>query len=403
VTRHLVDSPPYQSAETGELAPWLAESYDTSLTSIIGTHKTATSGAYSRLMLEPLHAPADTTPKPVPTPSISVREARPDEYDAVGELTTLGFTTGPYAHLHRGPERVAMHRDAGARAIDGGLLVAVEVGTEALLGTATVTRADNPISRQARDGEAELRLLAVDPAARGRGVAQALVQASIDLARSWGATALVLDTGPLNHTAQRNYLRAGFERVIAREGGHEPGVGIAQVYVYAIENVAPVRIRLVRPQELDAVAQLTVDAYTHDYDLSESYVRSLADVHDRARSDEVWVAEDTSTETILGTVWTPRPGARISAVARDDELDFRLLAVAPDARGRGIGEALVSHVVGLGRIRGVKRVVMNTGSMMLPAQRLYTRLGFVRLPEREERIEVEPGKFVDILAFGLDL
>ncbi|SKA82897.1 Ribosomal protein S18 acetylase RimI [Agreia bicolorata] len=341
--------------------------------------------------------------QPAIASAFTVRQAREDEYRATGELTTRGFTTGPYAHLHHGPERVAMHRDAGARANDGGLLVAVEEGTEALLGTATVTRAHNPISRQARDGEAEMRLLAVDPAARGRGVAQALVQASIDLARSWGATALVLDTGPLNHTAQRNYLRAGFERVVAREGGHEPGVGIAQVYRYAIENVAPVRIRLVRPHEVDVVAHLTVEAYTHDYDLSESYVRSLADVHDRARSDEVWVAEDTATGAILGTVWTPRPGARISAVARDDELDFRLLAVAPDARGRGIGETLVSHVVGLGRIRGVKRVVMNTGSIMLPAQRLYTRLGFVRLPDREERIEVEPGRFVDIFAFGLDL
>jgi len=345
-------------------------------------------------------------PEPLETPpqlAFTVRQAREDEYEATGELTSLGFTTGPYAHLHRRPERVALERDAAARAGDGGLLVAVEDDTNRLLGTATVTRAENPISRQARDGEAELRLVAVDPAARGRGVAQALVQASIDLARSWGATGLVLDTGPLNHSAQRNYLRAGFERVVARELGTEIGVGTPQVYRYAFDEVAPVRIRLVRQSELDAVARLTVEAYTHDYDLSESYVLSLADVHDRARSDEVWVAEDTATGAILGTVWTPRPGERISPVARDDELDFRLLAVAPDARGRGIGEALVSHVVGLGRIRGVKRVVMNTGSIMLPAQRLYTRLGFVRLPEREERVEVEPGKFVDIYAFGLDL
>lgn len=362
-------------------------------------------------MLEPLDSPADTASDPAAAPAsdpaaapaFTVRLARPDEYDAVGELTELGFATGPYAHLPRSPERATLERDAGARAADGGLLVAVDEGTEKLLGTATVTRAENLISRQARDGEAELRLVAVDPAARGRGVAQALVQASIDLARSWGAPALVLDTGPLNHTAQRNYLRAGFERVVARELGTETGIGTPQVYRYPLENVAPVRIRLVRAHELEAVARLTVDAYTTDYDLSESYVRSLADVHGRARSDEVWVAEDTATGAILGTVWTPRPGARISPVAQGDELDFRLLAVAPDARGRGIGEALVSHVVGLGRIRGVKRVVMNTGSMMLPAQRLYTRLGFARLPEREERIEVEPGRFVDIYAFGLDL
>jgi GNAT superfamily N-acetyltransferase len=338
-----------------------------------------------------------------PDTAFTVRPAREDEHEATGILTTLGFATGPYAHLHRAPERVALERDAGARAGDGGLLVAAEDGTGKLLGTATVTRAENPISRQARDGEAELRLVAVDPTARGRGVAQALVQASIDLAAEWGAPALVLDTGPLNHTAQRNYLRAGFERVVARETATEVGVGTPQVYRYAIQDVAPVRIRLVRPNELDEVARLTIDAYTHDYELSNSYRRSLGEVSDRARADEVWVAEDTATGAILGTVWTPRPGARISPLALDDELDFRLLAVAPDAQGRGIGAALTEHVVGLGRIRGVKRVVMNSGGNMLAAHRLYSRLGFVRLPEREERVEVEPGFFVDIFAFGLDL
>ncbi|KQO11956.1 hypothetical protein ASF06_01215 [Agreia sp. Leaf244] len=198
-------------------------------------------------------------------------------------------------------------------------------------------------------------------------------------------------------------MRAGFERVAARELGTETGIGTPQVYRYAFDDVAPVRIRLVRQTELDAVARLTVEAYTRDYRLSETYRRSLADVHDRARADEVWVAEDTATGAILGTVWTPREGALLSPVARDGELDFRLLAVAPDARGRGIGAALTEHVVGLGRIRGVKRVVMNSGGSMLAAHRLYERLGFVRLPEREERIEVEPGRFVDIVAFGLDL
>jgi ribosomal protein S18 acetylase RimI-like enzyme len=355
-----------------------------------------------QLETAPMTAP-ESTPAAAVSPAFTVRLARPDEYEAVGALTSLGFATGPYAHLARSPERIALEHDAGARAGDGGLLVAAEDGTGKLLGTATVTRAGNPISRQARDGEAELRLVAVDPAARGRGVAQALVQASIDLAAAWGAPALVLDTGPLNYTAQRNYLRAGFERVVARETATETGVGTPQVYRYALENVAPVRIRLVRPNELDAVARLTIEAYTRDYELSNSYRLSLGDVHDRARTDEVWVAEDTATGAILGTVWTPRPGARLSPLALEDELDFRLLAVAPDARGRGIGTALTEHVVGLGRIRGVKRVVMNSGGTMFAAHRLYARLGFERLPEREGRIEVEPGFFVDLFAFGLDL
>jgi GNAT superfamily N-acetyltransferase len=333
----------------------------------------------------------------------SVRLAREDEYSAVGELTVLGFATGPYAHLPKSPERQALERDAGARAGDGGLLVAVEHGSERLLGTATVTRADNPISRQAIDGEAELRLVAVDPAARGRGVAQALLQASIELAESWGVPGLILDTGPLNHTAQRNYLRAGFTRVASRETNTESGVGRPMVFRYAFDSPNTVRIRLVRHAELDAVARLTQAAYTHDYELSAAYRASLLEVHERASAHEVWVAEDLATGQILGTVWTPRAGARLSALARDDELDFRLLAVAPDARGRGIGAALTEHVVELARLRGARRVVMNSGGIMVAAHRLYARLGFVRLPERDHQEEIEPGVIVDILAFGLDV
>lgn len=169
------------------------------------------------------------------------------------------------------------------------------------------------------------------------------------------------------------------------------------------DPVEDLRIRLIRPDETDAVATLTETAYSHDYSLSESYRRSLVDVAARAEHDQVWVAEDPVTGRILGTVWTPLPGERISPLARDGELDFRLLAVAPEARGRGIGAALTRHVLALGRERGVRRVVMNSGSDMVGAHRLYAALGFVRLTEREGPIEVEPGHFINLFAFGYDL
>lgn len=106
---------------------------------------------------------------------------------------------------------------------------------------------------------------------------------------------------------------------------------------------------------------------------------------------------------ILGTVWVPRPGEHLSELALVGELDFRQLAVAPSARGRGIGEALTRHVIALAEERGAVRVVMNSGPEMLGAHALYAKIGFRRLPEREHRIEVEPGRFLDLLAFGLDL
>ncbi|MBD8058384.1 GNAT family N-acetyltransferase [Cellulomonas sp. JH27-2] len=158
-------------------------------------------------------------------------------------------------------------------------------------------------------------------------------------------------------------------------------------------------VRLVEPHEIDDVSRLSVEAYAHDYTLSEGYRASVADVAGRAREHEVWVAQEVATGELVGTVATPRVGGRLSELARDDEVDFRLLAVAPHARGRGIGELLTRHVIALARARGARRVVMNSGPRMVGAHRLYQRLGFVRLPERETR-------FVDgatLLAFGYDL
>jgi GNAT superfamily N-acetyltransferase len=64
------------------------------------------------------------------------------------------------------------------------------------------------------------------------------------------------------------------------------------------------------------------------------------------------VALDGHTGQLLGTVTVPRPGGRISELGQDGELDFRLLAVAPAARRRGIGRLLVEHVIALAAGRG---------------------------------------------------
>lgn len=169
---------------------------------------------------------------------------------------------------------------------------------------------------------------------------------------------------------------------------------------------APARtlvIRLADPAEYARVGSVTVDAYSSSYsELSPAYLQSLRDVAARAVLGDIWVAVDVDDD-IVGAVWVPRPGETLSELAREGEVDFRQLAVAPSARGRGVGEALTRHVIALAVQRGASRVVMNSGPEMLGAHALYTKIGFRRLTEREHRIEVEPGRFLDLLAFGLDL
>ncbi|WNE94392.1 GNAT family N-acetyltransferase [Streptomyces luomodiensis] len=340
------------------------------------------------------------SPARAATPTgVGVRTARPDEYELIADLTVEGFRSRNSAPR---PQRLALMRDTPGRACAGDLLVAVDGPSGTLIGTASLLRSGSGYARLALPDEAELRLLAVLPAYRGHGAGNALLAEAIERARGWGVRALVLDTGPDNVFSQRVYHRLGFVRQYAREA-HENRRREVRTAVFS-HDLGPVpadgiTIRLATPDEHARVARITEAAYAHDYPLAEDYRTELRAVGPRARDHEVWIAVDRSTGGILGTVATPRPGGHISRLGRAGELDFRLLAVAPEARRRGVGALLVEHVVTLARSRDLARVVMNSGALMTGAHRLYERLGFRRLPEREGL--VAGGH--PVYAFGLEL
>jgi ribosomal protein S18 acetylase RimI-like enzyme len=52
----------------------------------------------------------------------------------------------------------------------------------------------------------------VDHSARGRGIGQALMKHSIDLARAKGARSITLTSNPLREAANRMYISMGFEK-----------------------------------------------------------------------------------------------------------------------------------------------------------------------------------------------
>jgi len=337
---------------------------------------------------------------PAALPLGAARVARPDEYRAVADLVARSFAAGPYGHIHATPERVALEADSAGRAAAGALIVVPDADGR-LIGTASLLRPGTPFTRLAVDGEAELRLVGVDPDVRSTGVADALVAESIAEARRWGMQRLVLDTGSLNERAQRLYLRHGFQRSLEREVADVAGI-VSYIYEFDLQRADGILVRLIRLDEIELVGELTETAYASDYDLPDDYRASLREVATRARAHEVWVAEDIATGAILGTVATPRPGGWISELGKTGELDFRLLAVAPAARGRGIGELLTRHVLTLARERGLGRVVMNSGPEMLGAHRLYDRMGFTRLPDRYVTFTSSNGP-VTLLTFAYDL
>ncbi len=148
--------------------------------------------------------------------------------------------------------------------------------------------------------------------------------------------------------------------------------------------MADLTIRPAEEADLAAVGAITVEAYRVDGFLegTEDYADTLADAAARFQAADLLVAVDASGE-VLGSVTVVRPGTPYAEVSEPGELEFRMLSVAASARGRGVGDALVRAVIDQARAIGVERVVLSSSEKMLAAHRLYRRLGFTRLPDRD--------------------
>ena len=63
----------------------------------------------------------------------------------------------------------------------------------------------------------------------------------------------------------------------------------------------------------------------------------------------------------------------------DEHAEVKSMHTARAARGRGIGRAMVDHLLAVARERGLRRVSLETGNMaeFAPARSLYAKAGFV--------------------------
>jgi GNAT superfamily N-acetyltransferase len=162
-----------------------------------------------------------------------------------------------------------------------------------------------------------------------------------------------------------------------------------------------VRLRRAQARDHAAIGEVTVAAYSGLSEADEAgYRDKLRDAEARDREAELWVATVTDTDdTVLGTVTVCHDGSPWREIARGDEGEFRMLAVAPEAQGRGVGAALVELCINRFREVGAPGIVLSTLPAMHAAHRLYERHGFVRAPERDW----SPVPRVDLVAYCLDL
>ena len=157
---------------------------------------------------------------------VTIRAARDAEYEAVGELTARAYLDDELLTYGERDPYLDTLRDVRQRAAHSGVLVAVEPGSEEVLGTVTFVGDGGAYADIAEPGEAEFRMLAVHRAGRGRGVGEALVRECLARARAQGRERLVLSSAPTMTTAHRLYHRLGFRRTPERDWEPLPGLSL---------------------------------------------------------------------------------------------------------------------------------------------------------------------------------
>jgi putative acetyltransferase len=62
----------------------------------------------------------------------------------------------------------------------------------------------------------------------------------------------------------------------------------------------------------------------------------------------------------------------------DDHGEIKSMRTADGALGRGVGSAMLGHLIGVARAEGMSRLSLETGNSFAAANRLYQREGFER-------------------------
>jgi glyoxylase-like metal-dependent hydrolase (beta-lactamase superfamily II)/ribosomal protein S18 acetylase RimI-like enzyme/8-oxo-dGTP pyrophosphatase MutT (NUDIX family) len=158
-----------------------------------------------------------------------------------------------------------------------------------------------------------------------------------------------------------------------------------------------VEVRVARPEEYGRIGDLTVAAYLGLPDGADhpDYLETLRDVAGRAGETVILVAVDDVGRVLGGVTYVSGPGPWFEGEADGEarhEAEFRALAVAPDAQGRGVGRALVEACIERARLDGRRALALYTRPSMAAAHRVYEGLGFVRMPERDWQFE--PGQWL---------
>ncbi|WP_030860244.1 GNAT family N-acetyltransferase [Streptomyces sp. NRRL S-37] len=164
---------------------------------------------------------------------IVIRPVEPGEHAELGEITAQAYLLDGLLDFGESDAYLGELRDVGKRAAAAEVLAAVADGT--VLGGVTFVPGPGPMADIAGPGEAEIRMLAVARAGRGRGAGEALVRACVDRARATeGCVRVVLSTQRTMRAAHRIYERLGFTRTPERDWNPLPELDDITLLTYEL-------------------------------------------------------------------------------------------------------------------------------------------------------------------------
>jgi len=134
--------------------------------------------------------------------------------------------------------------------------------------------------------------------------------------------------------------------------------------------MAEIEIRRAVREDAESIAGVLRDSFV-EYESSytpEAFAATTPQrdqIENRMKEGPVWVA--AREKIIVGTV---------AAVARDEALYIRGMAVLPMIRGQGVGELLLEEVERFASGHGYRRLILSTTPFLARAIRLYENSGF---------------------------
>jgi ribosomal protein S18 acetylase RimI-like enzyme len=153
------------------------------------------------------------------------------------------------------------------------------------------------------------------------------------------------------------------------------------------DEPVPIRIRLFEDADseaVDSVALAAFEQYRGVYSDWDTLERAVSRMSDLAREAELLVAEECGRITAAVAYCPPFSEPRAGFFEPHWPV-IRMLVVAPEARGRGLGRSLTEACIERARRDGAASIALHTSPAMEVALSLYLRMGFRlerRVPDR---------------------